>query len=100
MRTLMPFVLFIFNQLDNYGRKAVAYLPKLEVNQPNQVVQVIEDKTGEVVYTLRIKGTNFRPKVFAKGKYSIQVGEGSSIKTLQGIQAAGDKKAEVIKVAL
>ena len=91
---------FTFNQLDNYGRKAVAYLPKLEVNQPNQVVQVIEEKTGEVVYTLRIKGKNFRPKVFAKGKYSIQVGEGSSIKTLQGIQAAGDKKAEVIKVAL
>mgnify|MGYP007000209479 len=73
---------FTFNQLDNYGRKAVAYLPKLEVNQPNQVVQVIEEKTGEVVYTLRIKGKNFRPKVFAKGKYSILVGEGSSIKTL------------------
>jgi hypothetical protein len=91
---------FTFNQLDNYGRKAVAYLPKLEVNQPNQVVQVIEEKTGEVVYTLRIKGKNFRPKVFAKGKYSIQVGEGSSIKTLQGIHTAGDKKAEVIKVAL
>lgn len=91
---------FTFNQLDNYGRKAVAYLPKLEVNQPNQVVQVMEEKTGEVVYTLRIKGKNFRPKVFAKGKYSIQVGEGSSIKTLQGIQAVAGKKAEVIKVAL
>ena len=75
-------------------------MPKLEVNQPNQVVQVMEEKTGEVVYTLRIKGKNFRPKVFAKGKYSIQVGEGSSIKTLQGIHTAGDKKAEVIKVAL
>ena len=60
----------------------------------------MEEKTGEVVYTLRINGKNFRPKVFAKGKYSIKVGEGSSIKIHRGIQAAGVKKAEVIKVAL
>ena len=91
---------FTFNQIENYGRKALAHLPKLEVNLPNQVVQVIEDKTGEVVYTLRIKGKSFRPKVFAKGKYSIRVGEGSSMKTIKGIQAAGGKKVDAIKVTL
>ena len=69
-------------------------------NLPNQVVQVIEEKTGEVVYTLRIKGKSFRPKVFAKGKYSIRVGEGSSMKTIKGIQAAGGKKVDAIKVTL
>ena len=91
---------FTFNQIENYGRKALAHLPKLEVNLPNQVVQVIEEKTGEVVYTLRIKGKSFRPKVFAKGKYSIRVGEGSSVKTIKGIQAAGGKKVDAIKVTL
>ncbi|MEC7543062.1 MAG: hypothetical protein VX479_05375, partial [Verrucomicrobiota bacterium] len=91
---------FTFNQIENYGRKALAHLPKLEVNLPNQVVQVIEEKTGEVVYTLRIKGKSFRPKVFAKGKYSIRVGEGSSMKTIKGIQAAGGKKVDAIKVTL
>ena len=59
-------------QTDNYGRKAVAYLPTLKIKGLNDpVVQVVEEASGEVVYTLRIKGSEFRPKVFARGKYSI-----------------------------
>jgi hypothetical protein len=33
------------------------------------------EATGEVVYTLRVRGDAFRPKVFAPGKYTIHVGE-------------------------
>ena len=36
------------------------------MNLPNQVVQVIEEKSGEVVYTLRIKEKKLSSKVFAK----------------------------------
>jgi hypothetical protein len=41
----------------------------------NPVVQVAREPDGEVVYTLRIRGTAFRPRVFADGTYTIRVGE-------------------------
>jgi len=74
---------FTFNQLDNYGRKAVSYLPNLKINKANQVVQVIAEKTGEVIYTIRIKGNQFRPKVFEAGEYTIKVGEKGNQKSLK-----------------
>ena len=89
---------YTFNQLDNYGRKAVAYLPSLQINKSNQVVQVINEKTGEIIYTLRIKGTEFRPKVFANGTYTINVGEGDARKSLKGIES--QKEAKTLKVNL
>lgn len=63
-------------QLDNYGRKAVAFLPTLKckgIRDP--VVQVIDEADGEIVYTLRIEGDTFQPKVFRKGKYTLKIGE-------------------------
>jgi len=82
-------------QSDNYGRKAVAWLPTLKISgQKNPVVQIIDESNSETVYTIRIKGNSFRPKVFAKGLYTIKVGEGSSIKTIKGISSiAADKKS-------
>ena len=77
-----------FNQLDNYARKAVAYLPTLKINRANQVVQVLDEKSGEVVYTVRIRGKSFRPKVFSMGNYVIKVGEGSMRETFNKIKAA------------
>ena len=91
---------FTFNQLDNYARKAAAFLPELQINQPNQVVQVVEEKSGEVVYTLRIKGKSFRPKVFAKGKYTIKVGEGKNRKTIKGVQSLPKAEKKTLKVDL
>ena len=88
-------------QDDNYARKAVAYLPTLKITgQTDPVVQVIEESTGEIVYTLRVKGTSFRPKVFAKGKYTVKVGEGDSVKTVTGIDAIGPDVTKTIEVAL
>ena len=89
---------FTFNQLDNYGRKAGAYLPSLEINRPNQVVQVINEKTEEILYTIRIKGSAFRPKVFSDGSYTINVGEGNERKSLKGIKA--NSKEKTLKVTL
>ncbi|HBU58850.1 MAG TPA: hypothetical protein DEB48_03300, partial [Verrucomicrobiales bacterium] len=91
---------FTFNQLDNYGREAVGYLPSLKINQPNQVVQVVEEKSGEVVYTLRIVGKDFRPKVFSKGTYTINVGEGSERKVIKNVQALPLATKKTIKVDL
>lgn len=63
-------------QADQYGRKAAAWLPTVEVDGlENPVVEITDERTGTVVYTLRIKGQRFKPKVFKEGPYTIRVGE-------------------------
>jgi hypothetical protein len=63
-------------QGDNYARPAAAYLPTIEVvGLTDPVVQVLAEATGEIVYTLRISGTSFRPKVFEDDLYTVEVGE-------------------------
>lgn len=77
-------------QLDNYARKPAAWLPTLNVaGMENPVVQVIDEADGEIVYTLRIRGTSFRPMVFKEGTYTLKVGEPGTerLRTLPGIRA-------------
>lgn len=64
------------NQLDNFEKEAVAYLPEIVVKGiTNPVIQVIDEINKEILYTLRIKGNRFRPKVFREGKYTIKLGD-------------------------
>jgi hypothetical protein len=64
------------NQLDNFGKKAKAYLPTLKINGlENPVVQVIDESNQEILYTLRINGNSFTPKVFKNGLYTIKIGD-------------------------
>ena len=89
------------DQTDNYGRRAVAWLPKLQIQgMSDAVVQVVAEATGEVVYTLRIKGHEFQPKVFAPGRYTLHVGEPGTarFKSLLGV-VAGDGM-DVLKVEI
>lgn len=84
-------------QEDNYSRKAAGYLPEIQVKgMANPVIQVINDESKEVIYTIRIQGQSYRPKVFAEGKYTIKVGElgTDKVKTLSGIQASVNAKGE------
>ena len=60
-----------FNNRDNDGREAVAKLPALA---EAGVVQVVDDGTGEVLYTVREK-KGFEPPVYAKGKYTVKFGK-------------------------
>ena len=88
-------------QEDNYSRKALAYLPTLQIKgQANAVVQVIHEDTKETVYTVRIKGNTFRAKVFEKGTYTIKVGEGTHTKELRGVKIIGldEKKSIDVKI--
>ena len=64
------------NQMDNYNRTAAAYLPTIQVSGiDNPVVQVIEEKTEKIVYTIRSKGSSFSAKVFKAGLYTLKVGD-------------------------
>ncbi len=86
-------------QTDNYGRKAVAWLPTLVIKgQTNPVVQIIDESCDDIVYTLRISGNRFRPKVFKKGTYTINVGEGRSTKTSKAVQSLGPDMAKTVEV--
>ena len=60
---------------DNDGRKPAAWLPVLRFEgSTNAVVQVVDDKSREVLYTLRVKGDRFQPPVFSEGTFTIRVG--------------------------
>jgi hypothetical protein len=63
-------------QAANDGRKPVAWLPLLKFKEPeNPVVQVVEEATGEIVYTMRVTGQTFQPPVYRPGKYTIRYGQ-------------------------
>ncbi len=87
-------------QEDNYGREAVAWLPQIQVRgMEDPVVQVIDEATGEIAYTLRIAGTTFSPKVFAAGSYTLRVGEpDGAMQTFTGLQSASSADASVLDV--
>lgn len=64
------------NMEDNYSKRAYKWLPTVQVNDvENPVVQVINEDTKEIVYTLRINGKQYYPKVFEEGEYSLVVSD-------------------------
>ena len=87
-------------QEQNYGKKAVAYLPELKITGiENPVLQVVDNTAKEIVYTLRIKGNNFTPKVFnASHSYTLKMGASTSnfTKTIKNIVPT--KEASVLTV--
>ena len=77
-----------FKMEENDGRKATHYLPPLAFKQENLVVQVVEELTGEILYTTRVKGTSFRPPVYAEGTYTLNIGMNRpDTKKITGIKA-------------
>ncbi|GEO06471.1 hypothetical protein AAE02nite_41350 [Adhaeribacter aerolatus] len=86
------------NQEDNYSRPAVAWLPEIKIgNLKNPVVEIVDENTNELVYALRIKGNRFKPKVFAKGTYSVRVREPETalVKEWKGVKAAVKNKRSI-----
>jgi len=78
----------------NDGRKVVGWLPELVFEGvENPVVQVSAEATGEILYTVRVAGPRFQPRVYAAGKYTVKIGrEKPTAKALKGLQA-GEKTA-------
>jgi hypothetical protein len=77
----------------NDGRKPVAWLPEIDFQDTTEpVVQVIDEQSGEMHYTIRIAGSRFQPPVFAPGHYTIKVGrdrpDGPSLQGLPATEKA------------
>jgi phosphodiesterase/alkaline phosphatase D-like protein len=54
-----------FRQTDNDGRAPTGYLPLIDTHwRSNPVVRVFDESTGELVNSLRIRGTRYRPPVY------------------------------------
>jgi alkaline phosphatase D len=90
------------SQLDCYGRRPAAHLPTLEIQGARDpVVKVLDEATGEVVYTLRISGRRFRPFVFAEGRYTVSLSdpEAGRSKEIRGLVARADQ-AETLTLSL
>ena len=87
---------------ENYAREAHAWLPLIQTtgldNPP--VIQVINERNNEIVYTIRARTMEFKPKVFAKGSYTIHVGEPGTekLETKTGIETIEDGTIEIIKI--
>lgn len=90
-----------FQQQDNYGRTPVGYLPRFDISgMENPVVQVVNDASGEVVYTLRIGGNSFTPMVFAEGPHTVHIGEQGTAqwKTFAGSQPTKEMSSDTVAV--
>jgi len=91
------------SQFDNDGRAAVAYLPELIVTgSAKPVVQVVEEATGELLYTVRAKTNRFRPKVFSHGRFALTVSDPDLALTAsrQGVQSLPPGRRETLEITL
>lgn len=88
-------------QTENYARPQTAFLPKLEITgAKNPVVQVVEEASKDVVYTLRIQGNSWQPPVFRRGNYTIRISQGNQKKELTRVKANKQSKKKVLRVDL
>jgi len=60
------------DQMENYGRSVEGYLPEIEVSN-FEVLQVVEEQTGSLLYNLRPGQGTFKAPVFnASGNYTLK----------------------------
>ncbi len=76
------------SQFDNFGSNAEWHLPEIRVTgATDPVIQVIDEASGEIVYTVRAKGATITPKVLRAGVYTVKISDESSNKTVTGLNA-------------
>jgi phosphodiesterase/alkaline phosphatase D-like protein len=90
-----------FAMEENDGRKVYGYLPELHFDGiEDPVVQVVHEESNEILYTMRIKGNTFSPRVFAKGTYTVKAGTNRPDSfTKTGLQP-NDNQGQVINIKI
>ncbi|MGI9471534.1 MAG: hypothetical protein ACR2NZ_08390 [Rubripirellula sp.] len=86
---------------ENDGRQPVGYLPELRFESERPpVVQVVDESSDEVVYTIRAYGDRFRPPVYSAGTYTIRLGtDQPNQKKMTGISSGSLEDQRTEKVA-
>ncbi len=74
----------------NDGRKVAGWLPELVFEGAERpVVQVVEEASGDVLYTVRAPGPRFQPRVYRAGPHTVKAGHGKpDAVTLTGLEPA------------
>lgn len=82
------------NYRDNDGRQPTGWLPELVfAEQERPVIQVIENASGEVLYTVRSASNRFYAPTYSEGPHTVQVGRDKpNLKVLEGL-VPGEKGA-------
>lgn len=90
------------SQQDNFGKTAKAWLPELEIAGEVLPVLKVMDESGQLVYALRVPASNFQPKVFKKGKYTLHlsVPETGFEQTFEEVKAKKGKGRKKLRVEL
>lgn len=70
-----------FDIQQEYGKKPIAYLPRLEIRGAKNPLIEIFDANGDLLYCLRSASTSFQPFVFAAGNYSLRISEPETAKS-------------------
>ncbi len=79
----------------NDGRKTTGWLPEFIFQGTNDpVVQVIEQASGEILYTVRVQGNRFQPRVYSSGLHRIKIGRDTANSiTLDGLEPKAKAEA-------
>lgn len=87
---------------DNDGRQPVGWLPEVRIaGAPNAVVQVIEESTGDVLYTVRSESATFHAPVYSEGSYTLKIGTSfPDAQTFTSLKPAKQDSQEPIRIDL
>jgi hypothetical protein len=88
------------SQFDNLGLVADNVLPGISVNKPNQLLQIWNEKSAELVQIYRIKGNTVQPKLHESGTFIIIIGEGKAKEAITGLKTRKGKNPEKVLVEL
>jgi alkaline phosphatase D len=88
------------SQFDNLGMGSENVLPEISVNQPNQVIQIWNEKTKELAQIYRIKGNTFQPKLHESGTFTAIIGENKKREAITGLQTKKGVNPEKVLVEL
>jgi alkaline phosphatase D len=86
------------SQLEQYGRKPAAHLPKLSITGAEKPLVEVLDAAGNLVYALRLSTAEFQPHVFSEGKYSVRIShpETGVHKLLEALSAKAGNTEELV----
>jgi hypothetical protein len=91
-----------FDYRDNDGRKPIGYLPELVVTGVDRpVVQVIENASGEILYTVRSTSNRFLPPVYRAGEHTVKIGKDKpNLSEIAGLTPVADGTSAELQLEL
>lgn len=88
----------VITQLENYSPPSWGKLGELSFNKSNPVVQLIDSKSKDVLYTLRVRGKTFTPHAPKDRSFTIKAGMKSPDKVIVKAASTDSAKAQQVKL--